>query len=172
MTTNNTETEPEDYLTCPNHGDERVRLVESTESDDTVECLRCDYTCQNFLKYPVAEVTNLRGERYLKDVLTGEIVEYLPSTTPWGTPERDNNQPMTIRGIVKAFSTGKGQGWIDLDTQRRKFGIQRLNAPPLDTGGKAHFSGLRVGDTVTAHLDGSMTLIAKPVSDGARQDLE
>ena len=66
----------DEYLVCPHHGKDRVRLVVQLEFDWMVECLRCGYQCQNFLKYPVAEVFNsTTRQTYLKNVLTGEIVE-------------------------------------------------------------------------------------------------
>ena len=69
-------TKPEDYLTCPNHGEQIVRLVvQDQDADWMVECLLCGYQYQNFLKYPVAEVHNrTTGQTYLKNVLTGEVV--------------------------------------------------------------------------------------------------
>ena len=39
-----------EYMTCPNHGDEIVRLHEVEDEDDAMECLRCDFVCPNFLK--------------------------------------------------------------------------------------------------------------------------
>ena len=63
---------PDEYLTCPNDGQ---RLVEHEEDEGMVECLLCEYVCQNFLKYPVAEIyVWSTGERYLKNFLTGERV--------------------------------------------------------------------------------------------------
>lgn len=62
-----------EYMTCPNHGDEIVRLHEVEDEDDAMECLRCDFVCPNFLKNPIAEIYNhSTGERYLKNVWTGE----------------------------------------------------------------------------------------------------
>ena len=52
-----------------------MHLVEVEDGDSLVECLRCEYVCQNFLKSPVTEVWNHRNRtKYLKNVLTGEIV--------------------------------------------------------------------------------------------------
>ena len=66
----------EEYLVCPNHGKETVRLVESQEDDEWVECLRCEEVYPNVLKYPVQQVHNRRtGKSYLKNVLTGEVVD-------------------------------------------------------------------------------------------------
>ena len=69
---------PEDgeYLTCPNHGERKVRLWEDPDDDSVAMCPDCNYACQNFLRYPIAEVHNHRtGERYLRDMLTGEVVD-------------------------------------------------------------------------------------------------
>ena len=65
-----------EYLVCPNHGEEIVRLVEMENKDEWVECLRCEEIYPNLLKYPVQQVHNRStGEMYLKNVLTGEIIE-------------------------------------------------------------------------------------------------
>jgi hypothetical protein len=49
-----------EYLVCPNHSGEVVRLVESAEDDE----------------WPVQQVYNhTTGEFYLKNVLTGGIVD-------------------------------------------------------------------------------------------------
>ena len=71
-----TNIEPEEYLTCPNHGEQIVRLaIQDQDADWMVECPLCGYQCQNFLKYPVAEVhKRTTGETYLRNVLTGELV--------------------------------------------------------------------------------------------------
>ena len=63
----------DDYLICPNHGEAQVRLVEMEDDDTLVECLRCEFVCQNFIKDPIAMVYNhTTGEKYLKNVWTGE----------------------------------------------------------------------------------------------------
>ena len=65
-----------EYLVCPNHGEEIVRLVEMEDEDERVECLRCEEVYPNLLKYPVQQVHNRStGEMYLKNVLTGGIIE-------------------------------------------------------------------------------------------------
>ena len=71
-----------DRLVCPRHPMEppsaRRYLVECEDDDSVVECLMdgCGYTCQNFIKYPIAEVHNFTtGETYLKNVLTGEVLD-------------------------------------------------------------------------------------------------
>ena len=67
--------EPGEYLICPNlHGGEKTRLEEMAD-DYWVECPDCDFTSQNFLKYPVAAVIDRKtGLFTLKNVLTGEKV--------------------------------------------------------------------------------------------------
>ena len=74
----------DDRLVCPNHGDERSYLVEVRDDDSLAECPRCQYVCQNFLKYPVAEVWNRTdGTKYLKNMLTSEIVsDPVPQESP------------------------------------------------------------------------------------------
>lgn len=89
------EPEPGERLICPNHGDEAVRLVECEDEEDTVECPLCEYACQNFLKYPVAQVTNRNGEQYLKNVLTGEIIQHLEPTAPWSVGRGERQQKET-----------------------------------------------------------------------------
>lgn len=62
-------------LVCPNHGDSTVYLEEMPGDDGRVYCPSCGYDCQNFIKYPVAQVTDLRtGELSYRNVLTGEKV--------------------------------------------------------------------------------------------------
>ena len=52
-----------------------MRLVEVEDEDDAMEYLRCEFVCPNFLKDPIAEIYNhSTGERYLKNVWTGERV--------------------------------------------------------------------------------------------------
>ena len=66
------------YLVCPDcvGPPEQRRLVAHEEHDDAVECLRCGYECQDFIKDPVASIYNhTTGEWYLKNVWTGERVE-------------------------------------------------------------------------------------------------
>ncbi len=67
-------------LICPNHpqnpGDQLFYMVETSDDDSLVICPRCDYACQNFLKYPTAEIYNRSSrEFYIKNMLTGEIIE-------------------------------------------------------------------------------------------------
>ena len=65
-----------EYIICPNK-EHRIetRMEEHPEDDSVAECPDCDYTCQNVLKYPVAEIFNhTTNETYLKNVLTGERV--------------------------------------------------------------------------------------------------
>ena len=62
-------------LICPNHQDpeERVYLVEMADNDHMVECLRCDYTYRNLVKYPVVEVMDFTtGKIRTINALTGE----------------------------------------------------------------------------------------------------
>ena len=68
-------------LICPNHPTEppsaRRYLYEMEDDDATVECLSdgCDYACQNFVKYPVAQVVEFStGKIRLKNVMTGEYL--------------------------------------------------------------------------------------------------
>ena len=64
------------YLTCPHHGGETVRLVETEDDDGMVECLRCDYVFQNILKYPVVELHKLgSADVVYRNMLTGEYVD-------------------------------------------------------------------------------------------------
>ena len=66
----------EEFLVCPNRGEEIVRLVEVEDDDEWVECLRCEEVYPNVLRYPVQLVhTTTTGRSYLKNVLTGEIIE-------------------------------------------------------------------------------------------------
>ena len=65
----------DEYLTCPNHGDEIARLVETEDDDGMMECLRCDYVFQNILKYPVVQLHKLGSTDIVyKNMLTGEYV--------------------------------------------------------------------------------------------------
>ena len=83
-----------EYLVCPNHPGEVVRLVE-VEDDEFVECLRCEEVYINWLKYPVQQVYNhTTGEYYLKNVLTGEIVG------PDGEPREVGPMPEWDLGIL------------------------------------------------------------------------
>ena len=54
---------------------ERVYLEEHPTDDEVAYCLECAYTCQNFIKYPVSQVMDMKtGELYQKNMLTGERV--------------------------------------------------------------------------------------------------
>ena len=67
----------ESRLICPDHPDDDVKhyLVEQYEDGTMVECPDCEYTCQNFIKYPEVEVMDFdTGETYRKNILTGEIL--------------------------------------------------------------------------------------------------
>ena len=59
----------ETFLLCPEHPDDPAptrRMVEVEGEYDTMRCPRldCDYTCRNFLKYPVREVMDIPHGRY------------------------------------------------------------------------------------------------------------
>ena len=62
----------ERHLICPNCSDKR-RLVEDETDETEMECLFCNYRCQNYLKYPLAQVVK-RGtcEIVFQNVFTGE----------------------------------------------------------------------------------------------------
>ena len=66
----------DEYLTCPNHGGETVRLVETEDDDGMVECLRCEYVFQNILKYPVVQLHKMGSSDVIyRNMLTGEYVD-------------------------------------------------------------------------------------------------
>ena len=63
-------------LSCPHHSGDRVELLKAVGVDDLLECPQCDFTCPDYLTYPVRQLVNRRtGELYSKNVLTGEVVE-------------------------------------------------------------------------------------------------
>lgn len=65
-----------EYIICPNKEHSTVtQMWEDSKDDSMAVCPDCNYTCQSFLKYPVAEIySHTSGELYLKNVLTGERV--------------------------------------------------------------------------------------------------
>ena len=68
-------TQPEQYLICPNHGEEHPRTVE-TEDGEMVRCLRCSYLFQNVLKYPVVQLhKRFTGKIVYQNTLTGEYMD-------------------------------------------------------------------------------------------------
>lgn len=90
---------------------------------------------------------------------------------------------MIVCGELIAFDLS--EGWIELDTGRGKYGIQRVHDrimhlesdPESQDGtgvGSRWLHGLRTGDSLIAHVRGSthMTLVSRPVVGIPRERLE
>ena len=63
------------HLICPNHGEERIRLEEDPQDDSIARCPNCRFACQNYIKYPVAQVMDTAtGKPVMRNILTNEQV--------------------------------------------------------------------------------------------------